>query len=624
MDNAIEAILRKHPVLECSKEKIEQMVDSAYCLHASWGLGKIQSYDEVSDRFAIDFEEGPKNHLMEPEFCIRKLEILHEQHLLVRFHRDPEGLRQQVKEDPIAVILQMLRENHQKEVVASEIERNFRSIVGVNTYRNWWNRTKKLIAEDARIRPVAGKANTFVVCEEPMSLVAELLQQFDLHRDSIGKITVVEKVLSLSDEYRRNIMCHFPVFIEALQVAIISDSRLPVGKKLWACFIRDGLLQMQGEDLEFIEPSSKSILLEAGNNLGQVVELLPTGYIDQFLNLVACAYPDEWEDRCAQLLKNSAGKFTNECVSFFVERGCAEAVAAYFMRWLRERTLKAPVLYWIIKNRYVRRFASVIGEHLIGVELLRAIFCAIDVEVLHSTGNRRILLAELLSEDHSLIQDLLKSASAEEARDLAQMLWISQGFNALTKKSLLARFIKAFPQVQSLVIKDVQKDATREGDFRKVTRESMEAKRKEYEDLVNRRIPQNKQAIQVAREHGDLRENSEYKMARQDQEMLMALKVQLEQDLARVQVVDLEEANSDVISIGSVVKLRHKDTQKIEEYCVLGVWDGDPEKNILSYESPLGQELIGKKVGQSVLRTVDDQAAEWTVEGIERWVDRVK
>jgi len=593
MDNASESIFKKHPALERLREKVERMAAGACCSHASWGFGKIQHYDAPTDRFVIDFDEGPKNHPMEPEFAVRKLEVLDDQHLLVRFHQDPDGLRKQMQEEPVAVILQMMQGRHLTEIVAGDLERHFRPIIGENAYRNWWSRARKLMAEDGRLRPVEGKINTFALCEEPVSRAVGLLQQFDLHRDPIGKIAVLEKIFGLPDEQRLSLSDHIPVFIEALQAAVVSDSLLSVAQKLQACFLRDGFYQLQGESAEFVEPSAKAILLEGGNHLNAVVEQLPPRYTAPFLNLVAGVYPDEWEDRCAQLLKSSGGKFTTECVSFFMERGCPEVVAGYFTRWLHEHTLRAPVLYWILRNRHARRFAGVIDEKLIGVGLLQAVFRAVDMEALHMTGNRHIPLAELLSKDYNLIPDLLADASPEEAHDLAQMLWTSQGFNALTKKSLLARFIKAFPEVQSLVTREVQQGAG-EPEVLKVSQESLDARRREYEDLISRRIPENKRAIQVAKEEGDLRENSEYKMARQDQEMLMALKARLEADFARVQVVDFAKADPEVVSVGSAVVLRRTATQKIETFFVLGAWDGDPDKNILSYRSPLGQELMGK------------------------------
>ncbi|MDA6816033.1 hypothetical protein OSL60_28000, partial [Escherichia coli] len=63
----------------------------------------------------------------------------------------------------------------------------------------------------------------------------------------------------------------------------------------------------------------------------------------------------------------------------------------------------------------------------------------------------RIALADALSDDKDLIRDMLESSTADTARDLAQTLLLNQGFEDLTKKSILARIIKVFPSVQSLV-----------------------------------------------------------------------------------------------------------------------------------------------------------------------------
>ena len=123
--------------------------------------------------------------------------------------------------------------------------------------------------------------------------------------------------------------------------------------------------------------------------------------------------------------------------------------------------------------------------------LLGAIFFAIDYEALKSAGTRRIPLGEVLSDDPDLISDLLSTADTETARDLANSLLLNQGFEELTKKSLLARFIKLFPSLQSLVSGDA---GTKDEQFL-VSRESYEHKRTEYEEIVSKRIPDNSKAI---------------------------------------------------------------------------------------------------------------------------------
>ena len=99
----------------------------------------------------------------------------------------------------------------------------------------------------------------------------------------------------------------------------------------------------------------------------------------------------------------------------------------------------------------------------------------------------------------------------------------NQGFEELTKKSLLARFIRQFPTIQELVTGDVSEVK----DDLIVSQKSFDTRQVEYKELVEVKIPGNKEAIATAREHGD-HENAEYKMAREDQTTLMARKAQLE------------------------------------------------------------------------------------------------
>ena len=135
------------------------------------------------------------------------------------------------------------------------------------------------------------------------------------------------------------------------------------------------------------------------------------------------------------------------------------------------------------------------------------------------------------------------------------------------------------------------------------------------------KIPENKKAIAVAREHGDLKENSEYKMARQDQTTLMARKGQLERDLAVAQITDFTEAPTEVVGIGSTVEIENGDSGEKVTYHILGAWDSDPDHNILSYKTPLAQNLLGKEAAAVVEVDVAGNAQTWKLNSIARYVD---
>jgi transcription elongation factor GreA len=194
---------------------------------------------------------------------------------------------------------------------------------------------------------------------------------------------------------------------------------------------------------------------------------------------------------------------------------------------------------------------------------------------------------------------------------------LNQGFEELTKKSLLARFIKLFPKIQSLVAADAE---SKEEQLL-VSRSSYDRRREEYDAIVSKKIPENSKAIAAAREHGDLKENSEYKMAKQDQHMLMAQKTLLEKELGRARITNFAEATVEQVSVGSVVEVENTSSKQATRYTILGAWDGNPDKNILSYKTPFGAALLGKKSGEVVTVKTGASEEDYKIVKISRYVD---
>ncbi|MDR2812207.1 MAG: GreA/GreB family elongation factor [Puniceicoccales bacterium] len=614
----IDQIARKQPLLDRELEKLENINEGTYCVHQSWGLGQILGYDPAMNVLKIIFEDQTE-HRMNPVFCVKKLEILSDNNILVQFKNSPDAIIAKAKNEPVALIHSLIEDSPHKELALSEIEFIFKRIIGESGFRRWWSNVKKLLAKDSLIMLSPKRLNTYILREQPVSIEDDMVEQIQIHKDPIKKIEIAAKILDLPRENQETIAPEIKKVVDDLSTILgSSDKRLSIAQKLACCWIRNDLAGIIGDEIEYFEPTPEALIRDC-NNLGKLVEELPSNYYERFLLLVTCAFPDEWESRCANLLKNSQGKFTNECILFLIERGCHDFLKDCFNRWLNERALKSPVLHWIIKNRHVRKFAGVISKELVGHKLLNAIFLAIDMEALANTSSKRIPLAELVSEDRNLIRDLLSDATEEHARSLCQMLMQNQWFDSLTKKLLFARFIKEFPSVQVL-ISDKLSDKQSADVSLMVSRESFDAKKKEYEILVNEKIPANKKAIEIAREHGDLGENSEYKMARQDQSILLSRRDQLEIDLKKAQIIDFSTANDDTVGIGTVVRLTNS-AHENAEYAILGAWDGDPDNNILSYKTPLAQALLAKQIGDDVEITIGSQTSSWKVEAIRRYVD---
>lgn len=145
------------------------------------------------------------------------------------------------------------------------------------------------------------------------------------------------------------------------------------------------------------------------------------------------------------------------------------------------------------------------------------------------------------------------------------------------------------------------------------TAESVEAKRAELQQILSQDIPANRKAIEEARAMGDLRENFEYKSARQRHEYLNVRAASLNSDLTRVRIIDTAGMDASEVRIGTRIRLRGAAGPRT--ITILGPWESRPEEDVISYESELAVELLGKKPGD----TMSTGGESWTLESVEPW-----
>jgi transcription elongation GreA/GreB family factor len=401
---------------------------------------------------------------------------------------------------------------------------------------------------------------------------------------------------------------------------------LSQAERLYGIWVRNNLARDVEEDVEKLEPTSSSILEECKDDLPGLADQLPTKFHRRFLDLIHRVYEDNWKPLVVNLLQNTSFKFSGECAHFLVDREETKLLLSSLNKSLDEQILKAPVLLWILKFRELSKFKDLLST-LIGPRLLTAVFSAIDYESLQNASTRRIPLAEILSDDRELLPSILDKGTAENAKDLAQALILNPGFEDLSKKSLLARFIKRYPEIQAILDGEHGSSASSDS-VGQVTDDSLIVSQKSYDqkmddlELLNKeKIPANSQAIEAARELGDLRENAEYQMAKDEQKLLLARQSELQTDLMRAKPTDFEDAPVDFVGIGSIANLSDSNSGESQKYVILGAWDSDPDNNILSYLTPLGQRLLGKKIGETVETEVEGNVQSWKIEGLTRWVD---
>src|SRR5207244_3858658 len=305
-------------------------------------------------------------------------------------------------------------------------------------------------------------------------------------------------------------------------------------------------------------------------------------------------------------MQQSHGRMVAQIPRILSEGGKHDELRTMLERSIREHSATSEMLAWLCSEREQ-------WSELMTQELLGAIFAALEREQ-HNTAGRTGKLYRPLVEDRQLLGDIFRKSDVATARDWMRRLQLSHLFDELTKRSLLARLVKVYPELESMITGAQSQDETAP---LIVSWSSLEKRRAEHEELVKKKIPENSKEIALARSYGDLSENFEFKAAKQMQAVLMRRKAELEQALHNARGTAFENPDTARVSIGTIVTLRDSDSGKEETYTILGAWDGDPERNIISYQTAIGQALLGHKPGEVVTLNTDHATANFEIVSIE-------
>ena len=137
-----------------------------------------------------------------------------------------------------------------------------------------------------------------------------------------------------------------------------------------------------------------------------------------------------------------------------------------------------------------------------------------------------------------------------------------------------------------------------------LTQEGLKKMEEELEYLKSVKRRESAARIKQAIDFGDISENSEYDEAKNEQAFVEGRIALLEEKLRNVKLIDEVDISTDVVGIGSKIKLQDLDTDEVFEYTIVGSAEADPIRNKISNESPVGKALLGKNKGSVVEITV--------------------
>jgi transcription elongation GreA/GreB family factor len=528
------------------------------------------------------------------------------EHFLVRKATDIASIKNLAKEKPVALVQNIL-ESLEGRASAEQIgEWLIGDIFTEAEWKRWWESTRKALKASGGFSIPAKKTDPIQIRGEGVSHADELLAAFNKAKQPKQQIVAVEQIIRSHEQFKEPEKQLQPIVV-AIENAAARNQKLHPELAFELTIARDELLtRVPSLHTTHIGLTLSKLIVEDEKRLTLILPNLPAAKEKRVLQALPAALGAGWTERALRLMEARHGRMVAQIPRILHETGQHAELRTMLERSIREHSATSEMLIWLCGEK------EDWGD-LITPDLLWAILAALEREQ-HSSTGRASRLQRAVVDDRELLGEMFKDVDVGLARDAMRRLQVTPLFDELTKRSLLARMVKVYPELETMIAgAETQEKAAP----LIVSWSSLEKRRAEFEEIVKVKIPANTKEIAIARSYGDLSENFEFKAAKQMQSVLMRRKAELEQMLHDARGTSFENPDTSRVSIGTIVTLRNAETKMEETYTILGAWDGDPDRHVISYQTAIGQALLGHEIGETISLNTEHGPAQFTIISID-------
>ncbi|HET6408187.1 MAG TPA: GreA/GreB family elongation factor, partial [Chthoniobacteraceae bacterium] len=528
-------------------------------------------------------------------------------HIAAQKVADLATVKQQAKDNVVGLFRTILTSFGGKATQEQIQQSLVPDVMSETEFKRWFENAKKALKNDGHFAIPTKKGLPFELRDGPISHADEYLSAFNNARQLKDQVKAVELVIKHLDEFKDQVGQLQPVIV-ALNDGAKKSANLKPDETISLLATRDELLEkVTGLDRGVDAPSIEGILKDQRPQLSSLLSKVPDSKLPRAISAIPAAFGEEWPQRAiGVLLRAEKSRLAAESAALISREKRQEELRAALERSISDHSLGSAALCWLCSDRL--GFYSELLDH----KVASAIIAALERDAHNEKKDRK--LHDLLLNDQDLLPELVADASSEELRDYMRKLLLTTVFEDLNRRSLLGRLVRQYPELASMITGgEESKDESLI-----VSWESLERRKKEFDELVTKKIPENVKEISVARSYGDLRENFEFKAAKEMQRVLNRRRAEMERDLSLARGTDFANPDTSSVNLGTTVGLRESDGQ-INQYSILGAWDSVPEKGIVSYLSALARALMGHKVGERLDVPTEHGDRKVVIESIEPW-----
>jgi len=514
-----------------------------------------------------------------------------------QFHR--EDIAQRLQKEPASVVIDICRQRDGK-IDSDELERMLANgLLADGNWKKWWTRARTALKKCPNIEITGRSPYTILYHETPVATDGKLATDFRRLGNPIDQLKLVEGYLRdcklrgadpSADALRH---CYDSFIERAERVGPQSLARAVCFAASAGCVgVRAGI---DGAATKLAD------LLRNADAMGEAFGQLGSDELCQFAcDTLVSIRPDNWQETLMELLPTFPLATCDQTACRLAKAGRSKDE----FEGLVQRILTSPAKYyeallWLWDGPTCDEVSACIVPGNILTRVLRMLEDVRISEKLPREKERVLrgrVRAVLSARKYDRFMRCLDTIDMGIMRALRMQVSRSEGLAVSVRGDMLKKLDRRLPAApEATPLKLWERE-----EVLYVTQKGLARKQDEIEHHVNVTMHKNAQAIGRAAERGDLSENSEYKFALEERDLLRARLGQMNEEVAQSMVFNPEDVPTDEIGVGSWVTFRRVDDGREYVMMFAGPWESDIEKGWFNYKAPLSQSLMGKTVGEVV------------------------
>ena len=579
-----------------------------YVYHRTWGVGRISLIE--GDEIYIDFAKK-RDHSMSLKMAVGALQTLSKNHIWVlKATWKKEKLRERIKNDIIwtlKTIIKSFGNSCDLKRIKGELSP---ALLTTGEWASWSAKARDILKTNPGFGVSSENIDIYTVRERPISVFEKIYNEFKAEKNFFGRVAslrafVNQKNTDLDSEYFTEMLSYF--------IAILR-SAANINEQSVASYLLIKELAGKYPHIETGLSMNFANIFNGIDDAGSLFKNLKDARLkEEFLRHVQLYVPG-WADIYVKLfpqivMPSVISALEKEAHTEKLSFMCADCFERF--RDNREAVL------WLFKNSsdtawYKAANISLEKQLITIINILDISYR--DIENQNETAeNRKIskLAHNILFKDGS-IYSFIEEADRDTVTRLSTFINDVRDIDLKDKLTLREKVLARFPDFK--FFGDIEKKSSRGGLI--VTLAKYEEKQKRLAHIMEEEVPANSKEIAYALSLGDLRENAEYKAAKEKQEQLNTQVAKLKEEIERAQIFDPSTTNLSKVSFGTKAVLHNNSSGRKEEYTILGPWESDPENNVISYLSPFGNAMLNKAAGDKFEFSIGDEEVSYKVEHI--------